>query len=60
VFAAIDMATAALAFPLLPDAIVIQPCDEVAVQPQPVNVVTFTDNEPPAKPMLSPVRLSEN
>ena len=58
-FAAIDIVTAALAFPLRPDVIVIHPCDEVAVQPQPVNVVTFTDNGPPAKSMLSAVRLSE-
>jgi hypothetical protein len=51
-------ATAPDALPLSPEATVIHPALLAAVHAHPVNVVTSTDNRPPAGPIASRVRLS--
>jgi hypothetical protein len=49
-----------LAFPLCPDVTAIQFTALVAVQPQPVSVVTSTDRRLPAAGAESPGRLNVN
>jgi hypothetical protein len=50
----------ALAFPLCPDVMPIQFCEADALQEQPASVVRSNARRPPTKPIVSPLRLSEN
>jgi len=56
-FAETATATVPFPFPDWPDVIVIHPALLVAVQLQPVNALTVTDNPPPPDPIESRVRL---